>query len=85
MAEIRLDLEGMTCASCAARIEKKLNKLSGVDAVVNLATERATVVCAPGTSVDALVDAVRAAGYDAREADSADERASADPVRRWCI
>jgi P-type Cu+ transporter len=68
MAEIRLDLEGMTCASCAARIEKKLNKLDGVDATVNFATEQATVSCGPGVAVNALVDAVRSAGYDAREA-----------------
>ena len=37
--EVRLDLEGMTCASCAARIETSLNKLEGVDATVNFATE----------------------------------------------
>ena len=42
-AEVRLDLEGMTCASCAARIEKKLNQLDGVEATVNFATEQATV------------------------------------------
>ena len=39
----RLDLEGMTCASCAARIEKKLNRLDGVEATVNFATEQSTV------------------------------------------
>jgi Cu+-exporting ATPase len=69
MAEVRLDLEGMTCASCAARIEKKLNKLDGVEATVNFATEQATVKHVRGLSVAALVDAVRAAGYDAREAE----------------
>ena len=37
---VRLDLDGMTCASCAARIERKLNKLDGVEATVNFATER---------------------------------------------
>src|SRR5438552_12861046 len=71
MAEIRLDLEGMTCASCAARIEKWLNKLDGVNATVNFATERATVTCASGTSLDSLLAAVRGAGYDAREAEPA--------------
>ena len=45
--EIRLDLEGMHCASCAARIEKQLNRLDGVEATVNLATEQATVHCPP--------------------------------------
>ena len=43
LQEVRLDLEGMTCASCVARIERKLNKLDGVEASVNFATERATV------------------------------------------
>ena len=41
--EVDLTITGMTCASCSARIEKKLGKLDGVDAVVNLATEKATV------------------------------------------
>ena len=63
-APIELALEGMTCASCANRIERKLNKLPGVDAEVNYALERA-VVRAPATSVDELIAAVRAAGYDA--------------------
>ena len=44
---IRLEIEGMTCASCAARIEKALNGLEGVDARVNLATEEATVAFDP--------------------------------------
>lgn len=61
-----LAITGMTCASCANRIERKLNKLEGVTATVNYATERATVAH-PGT-VDAttLVEAVEAAGYGAR-------------------
>jgi len=41
--EVRLDLEGMTCASCVQRIERKLNKLDGVEATVNFATEQANV------------------------------------------
>ena len=40
---LELPIEGMTCAACATRIERKLNKLDGVDATVNYATERATV------------------------------------------
>ncbi|NLT26579.1 MAG: cation-translocating P-type ATPase, partial [Microbacteriaceae bacterium] len=63
---IELRLEGMTCASCANRIERKLNKLPGVDAEVNYALERA-IVRAPGTSPAELIEAVRAAGYDAHE------------------
>src|SRR5262245_39445634 len=65
-SEVRLELEGMTCAACAARIERGLNKLEGVEASVNLVTEQATVKVPPSVTVDDLVGAVRAAGYDAR-------------------
>jgi Cu+-exporting ATPase len=64
----RLDLpvEGMTCASCAVRIEKKLNKLEGVEATVNFATETATVEYDPGrASAEELLGAVESAGYRA--------------------
>jgi P-type Cu+ transporter len=71
--ELRLDLEGMTCASCVARIERQLNKLDGVEATVNFATEQATVRCDPSVSVDELVAAVEAAGYHAHPARSAHE------------
>jgi P-type Cu+ transporter len=66
--EIRLDLEGMTCASCVARIERKLNKLDGVEASVNFATEQATVRHDPSVTVDELVRTVEAAGYGAHPA-----------------
>ena len=66
--EVRLDLEGMTCASCVARIERKLNKLDGVEATVNFATEQATVLHDPAVTVDDLVATVEAAGYHARQA-----------------
>ena len=63
---LRLDLEGMTCASCAARIERKLNKLDGVEASVNYATEEAAVSFDPAAvSVDDLIAAVEAVGYRA--------------------
>ena len=56
----------MTCASCANRIERKLNKLDGVSASVNYATEKATVDYDPAAvEPDALVGAVEAAGYHA--------------------
>lgn len=55
----------MTCASCAARIEKKLNKLDGVQASVNYATETATVVFAPMITVDDLITTVKNTGYGA--------------------
>ena len=56
----------MTCASCANRVERKLNKLDGVTATVNYATERATVHAPAGITADRLVEAVLAAGYTAR-------------------
>jgi len=64
---IRLDLEGMTCASCAARIEKKLSRVEGVEACsVNYATEEAAVAYDPGrVGIDDLVRTVEAAGYGA--------------------
>jgi Cu+-exporting ATPase len=72
-AAVRLDLEGMTCASCAARIERKLNKLEGVHATVNFATEQATVRCAADVPVEQLVAAVQSTGYGARPAKAAHE------------
>ncbi|MCX2948115.1 heavy metal translocating P-type ATPase [Lentzea sp. NEAU-D7] len=64
---VELSISGMTCASCANRVERKLNKLDGVSATVNYATEKASVQF-PGTlRVDDLVSTVRAAGYDAEE------------------
>ncbi|HEU0247323.1 MAG TPA: heavy metal translocating P-type ATPase [Gaiellaceae bacterium] len=67
--EVRLDLEGMTCASCVRRIERKLNRLDGVEATVNFATEQATVHYDPAVAVDDLVSAVEAAGYHAHPVD----------------
>ena len=64
-----LALTGMTCASCAARIERSLNKLDGVEATVNFATETATVHYDPGlVAPDALVGAVERIGYHAEPA-----------------
>lgn len=64
---VDLDIGGMTCASCANRIERKLGKLDGVTATVNFATERAHVVHPAAVSVADLVAAVEAAGYTASE------------------
>jgi Cu+-exporting ATPase len=64
---ITLPIEGMTCASCATRVEKALKRVPGVaTAEVNLATETATVSMAEGAAPQSLVDAVRGAGYEAR-------------------
>jgi Cu+-exporting ATPase len=62
---IELTIGGMTCASCASRIEKKLNRLDGVTATVNYATEKATATVADGITADDLIAVVRATGYTA--------------------
>jgi P-type Cu+ transporter len=63
---LELPITGMTCAACAARIERKLNRIDGVQASVNFATERAKVSFDPGRATeDMLVDAVEQAGYTA--------------------
>ena len=63
---VDLSIEGMTCASCAMRIEKKLNKVPGVEATVNYATEKAHVVLPAGVSIDDAIAVVEATGYHAR-------------------
>jgi Cu+-exporting ATPase len=63
--QVELAIGGMTCASCAARIEKKLNRIDGVTASVNYATERAFVTYPDGVSVDDLIATVEATGYTA--------------------
>ncbi|MDJ0426470.1 heavy metal translocating P-type ATPase [Rhodococcus fascians] len=62
---VELDISGMTCASCANRIEKKLNKLDGVTATVNYATEKARVDYVGDVSTEDLVGTVEQAGYTA--------------------
>jgi P-type Cu+ transporter len=64
--QVELAIEGMTCASCANRIERALNKLDGVRASVNYATEKATVTAPAGFDPEHLVARVEAAGYTAR-------------------
>ncbi|MFJ8792937.1 heavy metal translocating P-type ATPase [Streptomyces sp. NPDC102462] len=65
--EVDLLIGGMTCASCAARIEKKLNRMDGVTATVNFATEKAKVSCADGVRVADLIATVEKTGYTAEE------------------
>ena len=62
---VELDIGGMTCASCAARVERKLNRLEGVQASVNFATEQAHVRAPAELSVDELIATVKATGYTA--------------------
>ncbi|MCB0938219.1 MAG: cation-translocating P-type ATPase, partial [Mycobacterium sp.] len=65
LSAIELSIGGMTCASCAARIEKKLNRIDGVSATVNFATEKAKVAFPDTVTPDDLVAAVEATGYTA--------------------
>jgi Cu+-exporting ATPase len=64
-----ISVGGMTCAACAARVQRTLNKLPGVSAEVNYATERAQVRCGPATDPGELIEQVRRAGYVARRVD----------------
>ena len=88
-----LRIGGMTCASCAARVEKKLNRLDGVTATVNYATEKAKVRVADGVTVEDLVATVLATGYtatlppppasgEATQAQAAAEPDAVAPLRR---
>ncbi len=86
---IELEIGGMTCASCANRIERKLNKLDGISASVNYATEKARVTAPEGYDPQQLVTTVEQAGYTAalpappsQSADSEDEEESEDPELR---
>src|SRR3954469_14470999 len=90
--QVELPISGMTCASCANRIERKLNKLDGVEASVNYATEKATVSYdADAAEPGLLVDTVTAAGYQAvlptsePEAAERDEDPTADLRRRLIV
>ncbi|MGW3183727.1 heavy metal translocating P-type ATPase [Kitasatospora sp. NPDC001119] len=84
---VELSIGGMTCASCAARVEKKLNRMDGVEATVNFATERARVDFGPGTTVEDLIATVERTGYTAElpPPPAAPERSArpepADPLR----
>lgn len=73
---IELDVSGMTCAACAGRVERALNRLPGVTATVNYATERAVVVDAEGDA-DRLIAQVEKAGYGAHLRQGADDTWSA--------
>lgn len=79
---VELQISGMHCASCSARLEKSLNQLAGVTAVVNIATEKASVGYAPEEiSLEKLIDAVRQTGFDAYPA--RDFSAEKQARREW--
>ncbi|MGC9669885.1 heavy metal translocating P-type ATPase [Planosporangium sp. 12N6] len=64
--QIELAIGGMTCATCAARVEKKLNRMEGVQATVNYATEKAKITYADGVTPQDLIATVEKTGYTAR-------------------
>ncbi|WP_328555447.1 heavy metal translocating P-type ATPase [Streptomyces sp. NBC_00358] len=66
-SDVELSIGGMTCASCAARVEKKLNRMDGVTATVNFATEKAKVSYPEGVRVADLIATVVKTGYTAEE------------------
>ncbi|MGV0660820.1 cation transporter, partial [Mycolicibacterium pulveris] len=82
MSTIELSIDGMTCASCANRIERKLNKIDGVTANVNFATEKARVTYGDGVTPEELVGTIEKAGYQAHlpTRDTAAEPAEDDPA-----
>jgi Cu+-exporting ATPase len=88
-----ISVGGMTCAACAARVERKLNKMDGVTATVNYATERAQVDCTEDTDPRELIEQVRRAGYVAKRVDDVapvedsteHERRVADLRRRLAV
>ncbi|WP_273734980.1 heavy metal translocating P-type ATPase [Mycolicibacterium septicum] len=77
-----LEIGGMTCASCAGRIERKLNNLDGVTATVNFATEKATVDVAGEVTPEQLIEAVETAGYTAQlpATETGESHAEDDPT-----
>ncbi|HWC28241.1 MAG TPA: heavy metal translocating P-type ATPase [Solirubrobacteraceae bacterium] len=92
--QLELAISGMTCASCATRVEKRLNRLDGVEATVNYATEKAAVQLAPGaaTTPEDLIAAVERAGYEAvlptaatTESEAQVQRDPVDDLRRRLV
>lgn len=85
--EVSLSIGGMTCGACAARIETQLNALDGVEAQVNLASERARVRLPAGTSPASVVERIESAGFSAEVVEgftsSEDDKAEADRRVRY--
>ncbi|MET7753855.1 heavy metal translocating P-type ATPase [Streptomyces sp. NPDC005389] len=82
VAVTELTIGGMTCASCAARVEKKLNRIDGVTATVNYATEKARIEHPPEVGVDALIATVVKTGYTAEEPPPPEPEPAAVPEER---
>src|SRR6185369_16655855 len=79
--QIELEIGGMTCASCASRIEKKLNRLDGVTATVNYATEKARATVPGAVTAQDLIAVVEKTGYTASLAKLAKSDEQGDPLR----
>ncbi|MGO1235270.1 cation transporter, partial [Microbacterium gubbeenense] len=78
---VELDIQGMTCASCVGRVERKLGKIEGVEALVNLPLESARVTVPHGISDEQLISTVESAGYQANvKADEYAARAATPDV-----
>ncbi|QNS06159.1 heavy metal translocating P-type ATPase [Streptomyces xanthii] len=82
LTEIGLSIGGMTCASCSSRIERKLNRIEGVTATVNLATERARISYAPEVTPDLLITTITGLGYTATPDETAAESPADDSGAR---
>ncbi|GAB6899962.1 heavy metal translocating P-type ATPase [Kineosporia succinea] len=78
---VELAIGGMTCASCATRVEKKLNRMDGVNATVNLATERAHVLVAEGVTTADLISTVEKTGYTAQVPQASHDDGDTDQER----
>lgn len=83
MRSAELAVGGMTCASCAARIEKKLTRLDGVTAAVNFATGTAHVSYPEQITPDELISAVEQAGYTAALPAPPERACRANRIRAW--
>jgi Cu+-exporting ATPase len=80
---IELEIGGMTCASCASRIEKKLNRMDGVTATVNYATEKATATVGDGVTAADLIAIVEKTGYTARLPEKEEVVEAPRDIRLW--
>src|SRR5438105_978166 len=78
--QVELTIGGMTCASCAARVERKLNRVEGVTATVNFATEKASVTAAGSVTDEQLVKVVEDTGYTAALPSTVEDEAAAEPA-----
>ncbi len=82
---VELSIGGMTCAACAARVERKLNRVAGVEATVNYATEKAQVSFPDELDVAEIIEVVQATGYTAQLPDDAHEHESESGLRRRVV